>query len=112
MEVTPAHAVIGAVLTLLGGFLGKGVDWLLARGKVRIEEKKTDAEVEAGAFDRAAALQREIIADLRKDLARLLDLLHQLEEERLACRVENATLKAELAALKERVNGLAARAAA
>ena len=95
MDIGLTEAIVGGVVALAGGYFGRGIDWKLAGSKVRIDEGKAASEGRATEFDKTTALQRDMIADLRKDIDDMFSLLQRAEEQRLECRVDNAGLKAE-----------------
>ena len=100
MEVGLIETLIGTGLTILGAFLGKGVDWFRARSANKIDESKADSAIKTTEVEKAAEMYRSMIADLRKDIDEMFALIKNLEEERLQYRIENASLKAENASLK------------
>lgn len=106
MELGLVEALVMGAFTLAGGFLGKGIDWLKARSQTKNDDKKADSDVKTTEVEKAAVIYREMIADLRQDIDEMFVLLKTLEQERLECRVENATLKGEVKALMARVETL------
>ncbi len=103
MEVGVGEAVVSGFFLLVGGFLGKGVEWMRARSINKTDEKKVDSQLATTEVEKAAVIYRELISDLRKDINEMCKLLKNLEAERLECRVENASLKGEIKALNGRV---------
>lgn len=97
-----------AVIAAGGGFAGvvltKLTDLLRASGDVRVNDLKAKADVNKSETEQALGMYREQVVGLRGDVKELLACLHQLEEERLECRVENADLKAQVRALREQVD--------
>lgn len=109
MEI--AELLINGAFLVGGGFLGKGVEWVLAKSKVKIEEEKAESQVKTTELDKAAQMYREIAADLRKDIDEMFAHLQKVEEQRLDCLVSNAGLKAENKLLKAENDELRAEVA-
>lgn len=65
--------------------------------------RRSRSEVTTTEVQRAAELYRDIIEGLRQDLDELMDKLESLENEHLKCREENATLRARLESLEEKI---------
>jgi len=100
MDIGITEAIIGGVVALAGGYLGRGVDWKAVVSKAKQEEQRTDSQVRTSELDRAAQMYREIAVDLRQDIDEVYVMLQRVEAERLDCRVENAGLKSDNRSLK------------
>ncbi len=104
------EAVIAAIFTGAGIFLGKCIDYLkvkrdanLEEKKANLEEKKHDAATEKSELEQAVIVYRELVNGLRDDVKQVVAALHDQEEERLKYLEENFALRAEVKSLRERV---------
>lgn len=95
------ESIIAVVSTLVGIVMGKGIDFAKARWSAKSADKKTDSDVRTTEVEKAAIMYRDIIVGLRSDLDKVMVHVKELEQERVDCREENATLRAELKATRD-----------
>lgn len=97
---TAAVGALGGVLVLASNKL---LEWLRARTEAGLASGKAQAAVNESVAGQAVAIYREITESLRTDLRDMAQSLHVLEEDRVKCREEAATLRAEVKSLRDHV---------
>jgi len=115
-------ATVPAWVTIVGVLLGGGVGAFLlnfynARNKNSLDTKKQDADTNIATDkqkndtrmaenEQAFKIYKDLLDNLRKDVAKMTDDMAKLEDERLKYREENAGLKAEIRALQRELDEL------
>lgn len=116
MEFGWVEGLVSAGLLGAGTLLAEIRNLLKGRSDSRIGEQKAASDVAASEVEKASALQRDIIAQLRADIDEMFGLYRKLEDERLACRedaaglrVENKNFRTENKSLRDELVALRAR---
>jgi hypothetical protein len=99
--------MVGGICTLVGVVLTKGIDFWRAKSATKVDEKKAESEVHTAETEKAAEIMRGIIADLRVSIGEQAKHVKELDDDRLNCREEKATVKAENKALRDELARLA-----
>jgi septal ring factor EnvC (AmiA/AmiB activator) len=100
------EAIIAAIFTGFGVLLRIGIEYVRTKSDVRMKERKQREDSGRSAVEQAVKMYQDIAIGLRDDLKQMVTNLNSLEADHLACREENAFLRAEMKGLNERVQTL------
>jgi septal ring factor EnvC (AmiA/AmiB activator) len=103
------EAIIAAGGAAIGVVLSKLIDFWKVKSAAKVEEQRAESELHTAETEKAAEIMRDIISDLRVSIGEQAKHIKELDDDRLSCREEKATLRAENKSLRDEVARLAAR---